>query len=118
MLENFTVHGIYFRSNFMNKHRWLLSLLLGALVLFASACGTQANANSSSSAPSAPASFTIAYQPGAGSITLLLLKVQGTLVKQFPHTNFQWKIYNSGAAVRTAVIAGQAQLGSMGLPPF
>jgi NitT/TauT family transport system substrate-binding protein len=102
----------------MNKRRWLLSLLLGVLVLFTSACGSAANANSSSSGPSAPPSFTIAYQPGVGSITLLLLKVQNTLVKQFPHTNFQWKVYNSGAAVRTAVIAGQAQLGSMGLPPF
>lgn len=99
----------------MNKHRWLLSLLLGGLVLLTSACGSQANASSSSSAP---ASFTIAYQPGASSITLLLLKVQGTLARQFPHTTFQWKLFNSGSAVRSAIIAGQAQLGSLGLPPF
>lgn len=98
----------------MNRRRWLLSLLLWMLVLFTSACGNSANASSQGT----PSSFTIAYQPGAGAITLLLLKVQGTLARQFPHTTFQWKLLNSGSSVRQAVISGQAQLGSLGLPPF
>lgn len=99
----------------MNKRHWPLTLLLAILVLFTSACGTSANAGSASGAPS---SFTIVYQPGLGAAIFISLKLQKTLDKQFPNTNFQWKVVNSGAAVREAVLAGQGQLGTLGLPPF
>jgi NitT/TauT family transport system substrate-binding protein len=99
----------------MNKHHWSLTLLLAILVLFASACGSSANA---SSGPGAPSSFTIVYQPGLGAAIFISLKLQKTLDKQFPNTNIQWRIVNSGAAVREAILAGQGQLGSLGLPPF
>src|SRR5713226_1630172 len=111
----FSAH-ILRRSTVMNKRYWPLALWLAILVLFASACGNAASTGSGSS--SAPSSFTIVYQPGLGSVTLIVLKLQKTLDKQFPHTNIQWKILNSGAAVRETVIANQAQLGSLGLPPF
>ena len=74
-----------------------------------------ANASSASGAPS---SFTIVYQPGLGSATFVALKVQKTLDKQFPNTNFQWKIVNSGSAVREAILSNQGQLGTLGIPPF
>ncbi len=99
----------------MSKHRWLLALLLAILVLFVSACGNAASTGSGSDAPS---SFTIVYQPGLGSVTFITLKLQKTLDKQFPHTNFQWKIVNSGSAVREAVLSNQGQLGSLGISPF
>jgi NitT/TauT family transport system substrate-binding protein len=98
----------------IKRHR-LVALFLVVLALVASACSNTANSSSSSSAPS---SFTIAYQPGLGAVTLVVLKLQKTLAKQFPQTDFQWKVVNSGAAVREAMIANQAQLGYLGLPPF
>jgi NitT/TauT family transport system substrate-binding protein len=101
----------------MNKHHWPLALWLATLVFFLSACGGAASA-SSTSGNSAPATFTLVYQPGLGAVTFLTLKTQKTLEKQFPNTNFQWKIVNSGAAVRNAVIAHQGDLGTLGLPPF
>ena len=94
---------------------WYTVLSLVLIILCLSACGEQATPSNSSSAPS---SFTIAYQPGLGSVTLITIKVQKTLEKQFPHTTFQWKIFNSGSAVREAIISNQAQFGALGLPPF
>ena len=99
----------------MNKRHWPLTLLLAILVLFASACGTSTSASSGSGAPS---SFTIVYQPGLGAAIFISLKLQKTLDKQFPNTNFQWKIVNSGSAVREAVLSGQGQIGTLGIPPF
>src|SRR5436190_12134995 len=98
----------------MVKRRWLLAPLLVLFVLIASSCGSATTATSSS----APSSFTIAYQPGLSSVVLIVLKRQKILEKQFPQTDIQWKILNSGAAVREAVVANQAQLGSLGLPPY
>jgi NitT/TauT family transport system substrate-binding protein len=99
----------------MKKRHLPFTLLLAILVLFASACGTSTAAGSGSDAPS---SFSIVYQPGLGAAIFISLKLQKTLDKQFPNTNFQWKIVNSGAAVREAVLSGQGQIGSLGLPPF
>jgi NitT/TauT family transport system substrate-binding protein len=84
--------------------------------LFVSACGD--TASSGSSANAVPSSFTLVYQPGVGAVTFVILKTQQTIDKQFPNTKIQWRIVNSGASVREAVIANQGQLGSLGLPPF
>ena len=99
----------------MNKRYWPLTLLLAALVLVMSACGNTASA---SSTPGAPASFTIVYQPGLGAGIFVTLKLQKTLDKQYPHTTINWAIVNSGSAVREAVLSGQGQLGTLGIPPF
>jgi NitT/TauT family transport system substrate-binding protein len=99
----------------MLKSRCLASLFLIVLILFTSACSNAA-ANSSSSG--APSSFTIVYQPGLGAATFITLKLQKTLDKQFPNTNFQWRIVSSGSAVREAILSGQGQLGTLGISPF
>ncbi|GCF07031.1 ABC transporter substrate-binding protein [Dictyobacter arantiisoli] len=99
----------------MSKRQWPLAISLIILVLFLSACGNNANAGSSSNAPT---SFTIVYQPGLGAATFIILKNQKTLEKQFPDTKIQWDIVNSGSAVREAVISNQGQLGTLGVPPF
>jgi len=99
----------------VNKRHWPLTLLLAALVLVMSSCG---NIASASSTPGAPASFTLVYQPGLGASIFVTLKLQKTLEKQYPHTIIKWDIVNSGAAVREAVLSGEGQLGSLGLPPF
>ncbi len=98
----------------MNTFRWSLPIIL-VLALLASACGTSTASSGSSDAPS---SFTIVYQPGLGSVTFITLKLQKTLDKQFPQTHIQWKIVNSGSAVREAVLSNQGQLGSLGISPF
>ncbi len=97
----------------MHKRQRPLALLLILLVLFISACG-----NTASSGSNAPSSFTLVYQPGLGAVIFVILKEQKILDKQFPNTQFQWKIVNSGSAVREAIIANQGQLGILGLPPF
>lgn len=100
----------------MHKRYWTFLLLLAILAsLFVSACGGAADA---SATPGVPASFTFVYQPGLGASIFVTLKLQKTLEKQYPHTNIQWKIVNSGAAVREAILSNQGQLGSLGLPPF
>ncbi|HTI14925.1 MAG TPA: ABC transporter substrate-binding protein [Dictyobacter sp.] len=99
----------------MNNRHGPAAVWLAILVLLISACGNTANGAGSSGAP---ASFTIVYQPGLGAVTLTTLKIQKTLDKQFPQTTFHWKIVNSGAAVREAIISHQGQLGTLGIPPF
>src|SRR6266568_1931846 len=103
----------------MRKHNWSLALILVALALTLlptlSACG---NADSSGSSGSqggqgtsgAPSTVTIAYQPSLGAASLVVLRYQKTLEHQFPKTTIQWKLLQSGAAVREAIIANQAQI--------
>jgi NitT/TauT family transport system substrate-binding protein len=69
-------------------------------------------------AGAAPPVVTIAYQPGIGYATLLVIKQRGTLEQQFPGTRFEWKLLANGAAIRTGLIAGQLQFGSGGIGPF
>lgn len=69
-------------------------------------------------APDAPRTVTIAYQPGIGYATLLIIKAQRVLNKQFPGTTFDWKLLASGAAIRDGLIAGTIQFGSGGAGPF
>ena len=99
----------------MKKRHLPFALWMTILVLFASACGTSTNTGSGSDAPS---SFTIVYQPGLGAAIFISLKLQKTLDKQFPNTTIQWKVVNSGSAVREAVLSGQGQIGTLGIPPF
>ncbi|HLW58675.1 MAG TPA: ABC transporter substrate-binding protein [bacterium] len=69
-------------------------------------------------AGAAPPTVTIAYQPGIGYATLLIIKAQRTLEKQFTGTSFEWKLLANGAAIRDGLIAGQIQFGSGGVGPF
>jgi NitT/TauT family transport system substrate-binding protein len=69
-------------------------------------------------APAAPGTVTIAYQPGIGYATLLVIKAQRTLEKQFPGTAFAWTLLANGATIRTGMIAGQIQFGAGGVAPF
>ncbi|GCE30025.1 nitrate ABC transporter substrate-binding protein [Dictyobacter alpinus] len=97
------------------RYRFLAFLLM-LVVVCVSACG--GNAANADGGKGAPSSFTIVYQPGLGSVTFITLKLQKTLSKQFPHTTIEWKIVNSGSAVREAILSGQGQLGSLGISPF
>jgi len=69
-------------------------------------------------APDAPPTVTIAYQPGIGYSTLIVIKQLGTLEKRFPGTKFDWKVLTNGDAIRDGIIAGQIQIGAGGNGPF
>jgi NitT/TauT family transport system substrate-binding protein len=66
----------------------------------------------------APASVTIAYQPGIGYANLIVMKQTGALERRFPGTTFEWRVLASGATIRDGMIAGQIQIGAGGVPPF
>lgn len=67
---------------------------------------------------SVPSKITIAYQPGLGYAQLVILKQQKVLEKAFPKTTFAWQVLGNGATIRDGMIAGQIQVGALGIPPF
>src|ERR1700694_1048677 len=66
----------------------------------------------------APSTVTIAYQPGIGYSTLIIIKQLGTLEKRFPGTKFDWRVLTNGDAIRDGIIAGQISIGAGGNGPF
>jgi NitT/TauT family transport system substrate-binding protein len=72
----------------------------------------------SPAASEAPPSVTIAYQPGIGYSTLIIIKQLGVLEKRFRGTLFEWKVLTNGDAIRDGIIAGQIQIGAGGNGPF
>ncbi len=72
----------------------------------------------SAPADDAPASVTIVYQLGLSYANLIVMRDQGVLEKEFPKTQFSWKVLASGAAVRDGMVAGQIQIGAGGTAPF
>lgn len=104
-----------------------LGVLLPSLVVGISSCNNSPQANSPQDANAAqnvsteskaPDKVTIAYQPGLGYASLIIIKQQKTLEKQFPNTTFEWKVLSSGSAIRDGIIANQIQVGAMGIAPF
>ncbi|HEV2282658.1 MAG TPA: ABC transporter substrate-binding protein [bacterium] len=98
----------------MRPDRVTMAFLVAAAVAWTAPGAIVAGA----AAPAAPATVTIAYQPGIGYATLLVIKAQHTLEKQFPGTSFAWTLLANGATIRTGMIAGQIQFGAGGVAPF
>lgn len=103
-----------------------LALLLPSLGTVVS-CNRQPDTSTTANAPvttdvsassNVPRKVTIAYQPGLGYASLVIVKQQKTLEKQFPNTKIEWKTLASGSAIRDGVIANQIQVGAMGIAPF
>jgi NitT/TauT family transport system substrate-binding protein len=93
-------------------------LLRTAAALIALALFTSFAPAAGVAASDVPATVTIAYQPGLSYATLIVMKAQGTLEKQFPGTKFEWRVLSNGAAIRDGFLAGQIQLGAGGSTPF
>ena len=91
---------------------------LFAVAVVISMCAASGASVRSATANDAPASVTIAYQPGIGYANLIVMKRSGVLEKRFPGTTFDWRVLASGAAIRDGMIAGQIQIGAGGVPPF
>lgn len=94
--------------------RQRLLRVLAAVAVLASTC----TPTYSAAAPDAPATVTIAYQPGLSYATLIVMKADRILEKQFPQTKVDWKVLASGAAIRDGIVSGQVQIGSGGAGPF
>lgn len=99
-----------------------LGVLIPNLVAGLSSCNSQPQGATStqnvSAQSAAPNKVTIAYQPGLGYSTLVIIRQQKILEKQFPNTTFEWKVLASGSAIRDGIIANQIQVGAMGIAPF
>jgi NitT/TauT family transport system substrate-binding protein len=65
-----------------------------------------------------PSHLTIAYQPGLGSTPLILMKQLKLIEHRYPATAVDWKVLASGVAVTTGVIAGQIDIGAVGVTPM
>jgi NitT/TauT family transport system substrate-binding protein len=66
----------------------------------------------------APGKITIAYQPGLGYAPLILMKQQRTIERQFPGTQVEWRVFPSGTPITNGVIAGDIQIGAVGVGPM
>lgn len=97
----------------MSNRRLNVSLFLAMLFL-----GFGIGPVASAPADDAPASVTIVYQLGLSYANLIVMREQGVLEKQFPKTQFSWRVLASGAAVRDGIVAGQIQIGAGGTAPF
>jgi len=87
--------------------------VLAAVALLITAAPQRAPA-----AGDAPDSVTVAYQPGIGYSTLIIVKQSGALERRFPGTKFEWKVFTNGDAIRDGIIAKQIQIGAGGNGPF
>ncbi|HEX2911423.1 MAG TPA: ABC transporter substrate-binding protein [Chloroflexia bacterium] len=101
----------------------VLSLALGACGNDAQSVSQQVNTNATGGNAGAtqitlPSKVTIAYQPGLGYAQLIVMKQQKVLETTFPRTTFEWKLLSNGASIRDGMIAGQIQLGALGIAPF
>ncbi|MBC5811452.1 MAG: ABC transporter substrate-binding protein [Candidatus Eremiobacteraeota bacterium] len=92
-------------------HRVFVSLAAAALLAVTVCAAAPA-------ASDAPPTVLIAYQPGIGYATLIVMKQQGVLEKRFPGTKFDWRVLTNGDAIRDGIIAGQIQIGAGGNGPF
>ena len=62
--------------------------------------------------------ITIAYQPGLGYAPLLIAKQTKSLEKALPGTFVEWRVLDSGAAIRDGILSGDVQIGAGGIGPF
>jgi NitT/TauT family transport system substrate-binding protein len=95
----------------VKKAIWILGVagLVAALIAAAALGGGKAQA---------PGKITVAYQPGLGYAPLILMKQQRTIEKQFPGTQVEWKVLASGTPITNGVIAGDIQIGAVGVGPM
>ena len=66
----------------------------------------------------APGKLTIAYQPGLGYAPLILMKQLRVIEKRYPGTQVEWKVLASGTPITNGVIAGDIQIGAVGVGPM
>jgi NitT/TauT family transport system substrate-binding protein len=92
---------------------WALAVLATVFLAFSGGAGA-----ASGSPWAAPAKVTIAYQPGVGYAPLIMIKEQRLLEKRYPQTSFDWKLLPSATPITNGLVAGQIDLGAIGVGPL
>src|SRR5919109_1615541 len=87
--------------------------LLATLVLLSGGAGAARGLPSA-----APPKVTIAYQPGVGYAPLIMIRQQRLLEKRYPGTTFDWKLLPSATPITNGLVAGQIDLGAIGVGPL
>jgi len=89
----------------------LVAVVLAAVV----ATGASAVTKSRSGVPS---KVTIAYQPGVGYAPIIMIREQKLIEKRYPGIQVDWKILSSATPITNGIIAGQIDLGAIGVGPL
>jgi NitT/TauT family transport system substrate-binding protein len=100
----------------VRKPRFLLGLV--AAVAFAAAGVAGALAAGPETKAAIPSKLTIAYQPGLGYTPLILMKELRTIERRYPGTEVDWRVLASGTPITNGVIAGQIDIGAVGVGPM
>lgn len=96
---------------FSAPHRNAVGLVAaGAAVLGLGACGSGSSGASNG--------FVLGYQQGLGSAVVEVMEQSGCLAEEVPEQKVRFKQFNSGAAIRDSMLAGEVQAGAIGLAPF
>ena len=90
------------------------SKITGIIILFVAVFGTFLTASCSGRENE----ITIAEQFGLAYAPLQIIRINGILEKMLPDTEIKWVRMDNTAAIREAVIAGDVDIGFMGIPPF
>ena len=97
----------------MRKLPLLLAVLVAALV-----AAVAVARRPTTSRCRAADKLTIAYQPGLGYALLILMKELRVIEKRYPGTKVEWKVLASGTPITNGVIAGQIEIGAVGVGPM
>jgi NitT/TauT family transport system substrate-binding protein len=89
----------------------LVAVVLAAIVAAGASAVTEKGA-------AIPKKVTIAYQPGIGYAPLIVIRQQKLLEKKYPGLEVDWKILSNPSAITNGIIAGQIDLGAIGVGPL
>jgi taurine transport system substrate-binding protein len=105
------VHG-WFHQVFRRRFLWLGLCAFGLAIAFSACTPNPTGTVSFPNGGSAPAQIRIGYQviPNAE----LLVKAMGTVAEAFPNSKVEWKAFDSGRDVNTAMAANGLDLGLVG----
>lgn len=91
-----------------------LGVIAAAVVVAANAAVAPAGKPDSG----APTHLTIAYQQTLGAAPLILMKHLRVIEKRYPGTTVDWKVLASGTPITTVIVAGEADIGALGIGPM
>jgi NitT/TauT family transport system substrate-binding protein len=101
------------RTSAGTARAWALIVLAALLLALSGGAGAVVDSRSAG-----PSKVTIAYQPGVGYAPLIMIKEQRLLEKRYPGTTFDWKLLPSATPITNGLVAGQIDLGAIGVGPL
>ncbi len=98
----------------MNKRLFAMLTLLAVFTLVGCSPTPPGAAPESREIPG----MRVAIQFSLGNAPLVVLREKGFIERYLPGVEVEWEQYGSGAAMGEALIAGELDVGMMGIPPF